>query len=254
MTSSLPSRIDRATLDRVLKRASELQGAGHDVGDMLTEEETIALGKEVGITPELIKQALIEERVRVSVEADHGMLDRMIAPANLMAQRVVQGSTPAILSALTEWMERNETMIVQRAQSDRITFEPMDHFARGMRRIAGAFRGGQRPFLDKAELVKLVVTPLEAGYSHVALGAGARSSRTALIIGGAVIAASGAVTGSIAVILGAPIILGAGFFAVLRTRPEGLRNQIAGRSGLGHRCVGRCNRRCRSRVGRARPD
>jgi hypothetical protein len=214
MTSGLPSRIDRATLDRVLKRASELQGGGHDAGDLLTEEETVALGKEVGLTPELIKQALIEDRVRVSVEADHNMLDRMIAPANMMAQRVVQGSTPAILAAVTEWMDRNETLLIQRAQSDRITFEPMDHFARGMRRIAGAFRGGQRPFLDKAELVKLVVTPLDAGFSHVALGAGARGFRTGLVAGGAAIAACGALAGAAMTILGAPIVVGAALFAV----------------------------------------
>ncbi|MEI2719637.1 MAG: hypothetical protein V9E87_05790 [Gemmatimonadales bacterium] len=51
MANNLPGRIDRATFDRVLQRAAELQAASHDIGEGLTEEEVVALGNEVGIAP-----------------------------------------------------------------------------------------------------------------------------------------------------------------------------------------------------------
>ncbi len=49
MDEKVPSRLDRATFDRVLQRAAELQAASRDIGEGLSEEEILALGTEVGI-------------------------------------------------------------------------------------------------------------------------------------------------------------------------------------------------------------
>ena len=43
-----PGRLDRATFDRVLKRAAELQGASKDIGEGLSEEEILALAPRSG--------------------------------------------------------------------------------------------------------------------------------------------------------------------------------------------------------------
>jgi len=210
LMADLPSRIDRATFDRVLQRAAELQAASKDIGDGLSEEEILALGTEVGIPAQHLQQALLEERTKVTMPEANGMLDRLIGPADFVAQRVVQGSAEAVGTALTKWMERNEHMVVQRGNAGRITFEQMPGFARGLRRIGAAFDGSRgRPYLDKAELVTAVITPLEAGFCHVTLGASLRRVRSGYIGGGTGLAITGAVMGGIISIAGAPIVVGA---------------------------------------------
>ena len=216
--ADLPSRIDRATFDRVLQRAAELQAASKDIGEGLSEEEILALGTEVGIPAQHLQQALIEERTRVTMPEPNGALDRWVGPADFLAQRVVQGTPEAIGAALTKWMERNEHMIVQRGNSGRITFEAMEGFARGLRRIGAAFDGSRgRPYLDKAELVTAVITPLEAGFCHVSLGASLRRTRSGYVGGGAGLAITGAVMGGIISIAGAPIVVGALIIAGMGT-------------------------------------
>ena len=49
MTGGPPARIDRAALERILQRATELQAAEHDVGENISPDELITLGRDVGI-------------------------------------------------------------------------------------------------------------------------------------------------------------------------------------------------------------
>jgi len=88
--ADLPARIDRAALERIIQRAAELQTGEHDLGDDLTEEQVLALGKEVGIPARHLQQALIEERVRAE-PAEARFLDRVIGKAAITADRVVMG-------------------------------------------------------------------------------------------------------------------------------------------------------------------
>jgi hypothetical protein len=208
MDSGVPTHIDRATLDRVLKRASELQGSSRDSGELLSEDETVALGREVGLTPELVKQALIEERVRINVESATGAFPGAFARVDVMAQRVIQGSPEQIVPALASWLETRESFVVQRSQAGVATFEPMEQFTRAMRRVGRMFRGGGRPYLERVELVKSVVTPLEPGYQHVAMVAsiGPRRELVATVI---VVVVSAAVVAGLLVILGAMSIVSA---------------------------------------------
>ncbi|HEY6223477.1 MAG TPA: hypothetical protein VIW26_06820, partial [Gemmatimonadales bacterium] len=54
--------ISREALDRIIQRAAELQTGERDIGEGLSESELLALGKDVGIPPRYLKQALLEER------------------------------------------------------------------------------------------------------------------------------------------------------------------------------------------------
>ena len=65
MTGGLPARIDREALERILKRATELQAGERDPGHDLTDQEVMALGREVGLPARYLQQALLEERSRV---------------------------------------------------------------------------------------------------------------------------------------------------------------------------------------------
>jgi hypothetical protein len=207
--ADLPGRLDRATFDRVLQRAAELQASSRDIGDGLSEEEILALGAEVGIPAQHLQQALIEERTRATLPAPSGLLDHWVGSANFIAQRVVQGTTESVSASLTQWMQKQEHLVIQRSSGSRITWEPMDGFARGMRRLGAAFDPKRaKPYLDKVELVTAVITPLEAGFCHVTLAASLRKARAALAGGGVALAATGAVVGGVLVLIGAPLLVG----------------------------------------------
>ena len=45
MTEGTPARIDRAALERIIQRAAELQTSEREIGDSLTPDEVLALGK-----------------------------------------------------------------------------------------------------------------------------------------------------------------------------------------------------------------
>jgi hypothetical protein len=201
-----PGRLDRATFDRVLQRAAELQAASKDIGDGLSEEEILALGTEVGIPAQHLQQALIEERTRVVLPEPSGILDHWIGPADFVAQRVVQGTAESVSASITKWMQKQEHLVVQRAAPTRITFEQMEAFARGMKRLSAAFDSSRgKSYLDKAELVTAVMTPLEAGFCHVTLAASLHKSRAGLAGGGVALPLTGVVVGAALMLIGAPL-------------------------------------------------
>lgn len=203
--SRLPARLDRATFERVLQRAAELQASARDIGEGLTEDEVLALGQEVGIPETQLRQALLEERTRHAPAEPEGVLDRWLAPADVVAHRVVQGTEAEVLEALTAWLDRHEHLRVQRAIPGRVTFEPLDSLAGAMRKLGAIFDSSRgRAYLEKAELVTAVVTPLEAGFVHVTLAATLRRTRRAWVGGGATLAGAAAAAGGVAVLLGAP--------------------------------------------------
>lgn len=237
MSSKLPSRIDRATFDRVLRRAAELQTSGHDVGEAgMTEEEVLALGQEVGLPAAQLRQALMEERARATPLADPGFLDRLIAPAEFQAERVVQGTPELVAAALTRWLEYHEHLVPQRAAIDRITFEPMHSFAGAMRRATAIFDPARgKPYLDKADLVSAVITPLEEGFSHVTLGVTLRKRRASFVGGGTALASFGlagaaivSAIGGVSVVPLIPLVAGAGLGWVTARgyRPTAARARI----------------------------
>jgi hypothetical protein len=200
----LPARVDRATFERVLQRAAEIQASSRDIGDGLTEDEILALGTEVGIPAQHLKQALLEERTRAVVPVPDGTVDRWVGVANVAADRVVQGTQEQILAALSRWLEHHEHFVVQRATIGRTTFEPMPAFMGAMRKVGAMFDAGRsKPYLDRVDLVTAVVTPLEDGFCHVSLAASLRGTRQSYVIGMSVAAALGLVSAGGVGLLGA---------------------------------------------------
>jgi hypothetical protein len=189
--ADLPARIDRAALDRIIQRAAELQTGERDVGDSLTEDQVLALGRDVGIPARYLQQALIEERVRAA-PAESRWLDRSIGAGTVVADRVVMGTPERQEQLLLEWMERSEHLVVQRHQTGRVSWEQLGGIQAAIRMSAAAITGGARPMLGKAGVVTAAITPLEAGYAHVQLSADLRGTRAAFIGGAAALASVGA--------------------------------------------------------------
>ena len=189
--------ISREALDRIIQRAAELQTGERDIGDGLNEEELLALGKDVGIPPRYLKQAMLEERTRALTAPRTGW--SLVGPAELAAQRVVPGDRGGVERALSLWMEDQELLRVKRRYPDRTTWEPQVGFFAAMQR--GLQSRGRRFSLTKALEIVGQVTPLETGFCHVRLSADVRNLRQARV-GGAVALV---VIGSVATVVASTI-------------------------------------------------
>ncbi|HEY5441384.1 MAG TPA: hypothetical protein VIJ90_08910, partial [Gemmatimonadaceae bacterium] len=110
---TVPSSIDRASVDRILARALELQSSSSvDPDGRLTEAQLEALAAEVGLDPVNLRQALAEERTRIEAPAfERGVLAGLYGSAGVSAQRSVRGTPSQVLKALDDWMQREESLM-----------------------------------------------------------------------------------------------------------------------------------------------
>ena len=144
MGEGTPARIDRAALERIIQRAAELQTSERDIGEELTPDQVLALGREVGIPERYLQQALLEERTRARRgRARRRAWERLAGPAR--GDRPARGAGDDVRggrSGAVEWMEEKELFCVQRRQPGRITWEPLGGMAAAVRRSTAAFSRG----------------------------------------------------------------------------------------------------------------
>ena len=187
--AGVPKLIDREALERIIKRAAELQAQDRDIGDGLTRDEVLALGKEVGIPGRYLQQALIDEEGRPH-EAQ-GLLGWLGGPLALDAARVIPGEHSDVERAIAATLDQEELLQVKRRYPDYATWEPRTGAFASLQRAFGA--GGKRFALARANEVMAQVTPLETGYTHVRLQADVSNLRRQRLAGAATLFAFGAV-------------------------------------------------------------
>jgi hypothetical protein len=162
-TRNLPAAVTRAALERVLARAAELQSAAGDETDRLdalTEAQVLELGKEVGLSPAHIRQALAEERARIEPLPTDSARDvgfHLFGPTTVATQRVVRGSQVRVLATLDGWMQNEEWLRVMRQRSDCIVWEPRGGLISGLKRVFGA----RAYALHRASHVSATVVPVD---------------------------------------------------------------------------------------------
>lgn len=182
--------ISRDALERIIKRAAELQASERDIGEGLTNNEVLALGKDVGIPDRYLRQAMLEEQTRTLVETGHGFWAWLTGPRRLSAQRVVPGDRATVERALTRWMEEEESLQVKRRYTEHTTWEPKAGALASIQRALG--KRGRRYSLANAAEVAGQVTQLEPGFCHVGLTADVRPRRERRIHGSVVLTGVGA--------------------------------------------------------------
>jgi hypothetical protein len=209
-----PARaLDRASLERVLARAAELQTGTGDAPEEFSEEQLLELGKEVGLSPQNLRQALAEERTRSNLPEDEGgIATTLFGPSRVGASRTVPGRASEVLSTIDAWMQRQELLLVKRYHPDRIVWEPRQDFLVGLKR---AFKVGGRDYaLSHAFEVSATVMPVDENRAQVALEADFRTGRTRSAQQTAVSSLVGAaattsllVMGVTAIVAAAPVVI-----------------------------------------------
>jgi hypothetical protein len=182
--SPSPPPISRTALDRVLARAAELQaGAADDSSGALTEAQVLDLGKEAGIDPAVLRQALAEERSRVELPVESGFAARVAGPAHVSATRTVRGTPASVMRALDAWMQQAECMQVVRRLEDRATWEARRGFVGNLTR--GLNLAGRSYQLCRARQVAATVSAIDAQRTLVRLDADLSNGRdTQVRVGG----------------------------------------------------------------------
>jgi hypothetical protein len=195
----LPARqnlLDRQALERVLARAAELQGADAlpESSDLLSENQLLEIGKEVGLSPATLNQALAEERTRVTVPEERGFVAQIAGAGYASATRTVPGSQRDVLATIDSWMQRDECLQVQRRFSDRVTWEPQRGLFGKLKRTVNV--SGRGYYLVDARQVSATVLPVDAARSVVRLDADISPSRARRIgLGGVAVGAGGVLGG-----------------------------------------------------------
>jgi hypothetical protein len=202
MSDLVPSgpRIDRAALERIVKRAAELHAQEREIGEGLTEHQLMELGQEVGIPTPYLQRALMEERTRNVAPAQGGFGVWLAGPRSVAAARTIPGTRSAVETALQHWMTQGELLQVKRRFPDGTSWERQEGAFASLKRSLGL--GGRRYVLAQAsEVVSRAVT-LDDSRVYVQLVADLSRSFREYLTGSSVIGGGGAVATGVAFTLG----------------------------------------------------
>ncbi|OGU34456.1 MAG: hypothetical protein A3K13_08165 [Gemmatimonadetes bacterium RIFCSPLOWO2_12_FULL_68_9] len=202
MTGSLPSgpRIDRGALERIIRRAAELQAGERDIGEGLTEPELYALGQDVGIGDRHLRQALLEERTRAVTESERGPLIWLAGPRRAAAGRSIPRPRPDTERTLHAWMTEGELLQVKRRYPEQTTWEAQQGAYASLKRAFGS--RGRRYVLARAREVAGAITEVDQHSCHVQLTADIGNAFNEQLTGAAVLGASGLAGTGVALAVG----------------------------------------------------
>jgi hypothetical protein len=192
--------VDRAALERVLGRAAELQAGSSEAPEALTEAQLIEIGKEVGLSPQHVRQALAEERTRVVLAPEEGLAARLAGPGRATASRAIAGTPAGVLAAVDAWMQREECLQVKRRYGERITWEARRDVISGFRRAMNL--GGRGYALARASEIAATVTPVDDGRVLVRLDADVTETRRQRLAAAGTTAGAGVVASGSLVAVG----------------------------------------------------
>lgn len=204
---NVPARIDRAAVDRILARALELQAdVAPDQQGQLSEAQLLELAKEVGLDPVNLRQAIAEERTRVSLPEERGVLASLYGGAAASAQRTVRGTPSQVLSALDDWMQRQESLTAQRyLGSERIVWEARRDVVGIVRRAVS----GRGFALARATDVAATVIAVDGARVLVRLDARLAGYRSLMAQQNAALGGAGVVAGGVLMALSFPLLAAA---------------------------------------------
>ena len=227
-------RVSREALERIIHRAAELQAGQHELGDRMSEQDVLELGKEVGIPARHMQQALLEERAHAVTATDHGFLVNLAGPRRLSAERTVAGQQGSVEEILSYWMTEVELLTVKRRYPQGTSWEPRKDWLTTVKRGMGV--GGRKYAFTRVRETIGRVQRLEDDWCHVTLICDVSNMRAERLGAGALFLGGGGAMAVIAGVLGVasvvaaiPVVVGtAGGWAIARSnRPHVERIQVS---------------------------
>jgi hypothetical protein len=187
----------RRDFEDVIRRAAELAAREGDAEELLTEEEVLRIGEELGLSTQHMQRALYE---LPELTAEPRWYDRYFVPPIFSVARVVPRMTEPTLRRVEDYLVTREFLQVARRRGHSIAFTPADDT---LSTLARAFmRPGARHVIARASRVMVSVQSLPQDESHVRVDIDldeerSRRLNTGLVLGGV----GGTILGAGAVIL-----------------------------------------------------
>ncbi len=172
-------------LERVIARASVLQhAAGEGEQRQLSEDEIIAIGREVGLEPEHVRRALAEFRAEAlapPAPEDHPLVCRFFGSAHARVRRVMRGDPQNIHQAFERHLRAEERMRAVRLRGTSSVWEPDSSW---MSKLTRALDLEGRGFeLTQLKSFSIVTAPASPNESLVTLTADLTEARSEQIQG-----------------------------------------------------------------------
>ena len=217
--ADLPAPIlPRAALERVLLRAAELHAASGDVPETMSEADLLALAHEVGISPLAVKQALSEERMRVTLPEERGLAASLVGPAFFSGSRAVPGNAREVLERIDRGFRGEENLAERRRFPDRIVYGPLGGLAGAAQDVVAGFSGRPLGFY-RANEVSVSVVQVDPGTAQVRIEATLAPRRGWALRIGAGGLLGGAAVGAILLALNVWTVVAVGAAALLGSLP-----------------------------------
>jgi hypothetical protein len=154
--------VARRDFEEVIRRAAELSAREGDPEELLTEEEVLRIGEELGLSVHHMKRALYELPELSSAPCWY---DRYFGPAIFSVARVVPGRPEPTLRRVEDYLVTREFLQVARRRGQSIAFTPADDT---LSNLARAFlRPSTRHVIARASRFMVSVQPLPNDESHV---------------------------------------------------------------------------------------
>jgi hypothetical protein len=152
----------RRDFEEVIRRATEMSAREGDADELLTEEEVLRIGQELGLSAQHMKRALYELPELTAVPRWY---DRYFGPAIFSVARVVPSQTEPTLRRVEDYLVTREYLQIARRRGHSVAFTPADDT---LSNLARAFmRPTSRHVLTRASRLMLNVQPLPNDESHV---------------------------------------------------------------------------------------
>lgn len=170
-------------LDLIVRRAAEIQNQrGTPGSQLLTEEEVVEIGRQVGLEPGHVRRAMAEvraESLAPKLPPGNRILDLIAGDSRVEVRRVVAGEPPLIQQQIEMQLRDREKLSALRCRPTRSVWEAsggmMDRIERSMN-----FSGKDYVLAD-ARQVHLAVAEIEPGWSLVTLAADFANKRDEIL-------------------------------------------------------------------------
>lgn len=172
-------------LKQIIRRAAELQFAAGEAeeGDGVSEEEVVRIGREVGLEPGAVRQAMAEVRaasLRPSLPEEDSLASRLLGSGFVRASRFVAGSTEAVRESVESELELKERLRKVRQTSGGSRWVPAEGWKSAARR--SEMSGGHAYELGTAKAIEVSVREADEDHSLVTVTADVRNQRTEQLV------------------------------------------------------------------------